>query len=225
MTLATAKPDSQIKADVIDELTWDACVDENAISVSAHNGVVNLSGHVRSYAQRLAACEAAHRVFGVLDVVDSMSVRASAAHDHTDEKLAAIVRSALQWDALVPDERISTTVSDGVVTLEGSVDSWSQRREAERVVSRLTGIRDVHNRILVAAQPVNPGQLKNDIEYALERQAQREARRIGVTVRDGVVTLTGSIRSWAERNAIERVVGSALGVKRVEDRTSVDPYH
>jgi osmotically-inducible protein OsmY len=62
------------------------------------------------------------------------------------------------------------------------------------------------------------------IEDALERQAEREARRIGVTVKDGVVTVTGRIRSWAEKNAIDRVVGFAPGVRRVDDQLIVDPY-
>ena len=80
------------------------------------------------------------------------------------------------------------------------------------------------NQITVAAKPIDPTRIKNDIEEALERQAEREARRIGVEVKDGVVTITGRIRSWAEKNAIDRVVGFAPGVRRVEDQLIVDPY-
>jgi osmotically-inducible protein OsmY len=104
------------------------------------------------------------------------------------------------------------------------VQTWSQRADAERVVRGLAGVRGVINQITVAAKPVDPTRIKNEIEDALERQAEREARRIGVTVKDGVVTVTGRIRSWAEKNAIDRVVGFAPGVRRVDDQLIVDPY-
>jgi osmotically-inducible protein OsmY len=99
-----------------------------------------------------------------------------------------------------------------------------QRADAERVVRGLSGVRGVINQISVAAKPVDSTKIRNEIEEALERQAEREARRIGVSVKDGVVTVTGRIRSWAEKNAIDRVVGFAPGVRRVDDQLVVDPY-
>ena len=168
--------------------------------------------------------EAAHRVHGVLDVVDEMQVKVPGIGARTDTDLARATRDALEWDAFVPDEKITSTVSLGIVTLEGLVQTWSQRADAERVVRGLAGVRGVINQITVAAKPVDPTRIKNEIEDALERQAEREARRIGVTVKDGVVTVTGRIRSWAEKNAIDRVVGFAPGVRRVDDQLIVDPY-
>ncbi|TAH34695.1 MAG: BON domain-containing protein [Planctomycetota bacterium] len=111
-----------------------------------------------------------------------------------------------------------------MVTLQGGVDTWVQRYEAEKSVQHLAGVRGVINNIIVEAKPVNAGQIQRQIEEALERQAEREARRIGVAVSDGVVTLTGTVRSWGEKNAIDRIAGSTLGVRRVEDRTTVEAY-
>ena len=142
----------------------------------------------------------------------------------TDAEIAKGVRDSLEWDAFVPDEKINSTVSQGIVTLAGNVETWSQRADAERVVRGLASVRGVINQITVAAKAVDPERLRNDIEEALERQAEREARRIGVSVKEGVVMLTGRIRSWAEKNAIDRVVGFAPGVRRVDDRLVVDPY-
>jgi len=224
MTTAIIKSDSQIKMDVLNELKWDSRIDETEIGVQVKNGIVTLVGTVDVYAKKIAAREASHRVHGVLDVVDELQVKVPGIGARTDTEVARAVREALEWDAFVPDEKITSTVSMGIVTLEGLVQTWTQRADAERVVRGLTGVRGVINQITVSAKPVDPTRIKNEIEDALERQAEREARRIGVTVRDGVVTITGRIRSWAEKNAIDRVVGFAPGVRRVDDQLVVDPY-
>jgi len=224
MTTAIIKSDSQIKMDVLNELKWDSRIDETEIGVQVKNGIVTLVGTVGVYAKKIAAREASHRVHGVLDVVDELQVKVPGIGARTDTEIARAVREALEWDAFVPDEKITSTVSLGIVTLEGLVQTWTQRADAERAVRGLTGVRGVINQIAVSAKPVDPVRIKNDIEDALERQAEREARRIGVTVKDGVVTITGRIRSWAEKNAIDRVVGFAPGVRRVEDQLIVDPY-
>lgn len=223
-TAATTKSDGQIKSDVLDELKWDAVVDETEVGVQVKRGVVTLTGNVSSYPKKLAAIDAAHRVYGVLDVVDDLRIRIPTVWERTDVDVANAVRSALKWDVLVPDDRITSTVSSGTVTLQGNVETWMQRYHAEHAVQRLTGVKGVINQIQVAARPVTSDHLKLEIEGALERQTEREARRIGVFVKDGVVTLTGTLRSWGEKNAIERVVGHAEGVRRVEDKTTVDPY-
>ena len=122
-----------------------------------------------------------------------------------------------------PDERIATTVSGGVVTLQGAVPSWAHRSDAERAIQRLVGVRGVVNRITVACAQADPVAIKLQIERALERRAERTARRITISVRDGVVTLTGPVASWIERQAIERIAGSSPGVRSVEDRMTIEP--
>jgi len=224
MTTALMKSDTQIKADVLNELKWDSRVDETDVGVQVRNGIVTLVGTVDVYAKKIASREAAHRVHGVLDVVDELQVKVPGIGARTDTEVARAVREALEWDAFVPDDKIRSTVSLGIVTLEGQVQTWAQRADAERAVRGLTGVRGVINQITVMTKPVDPIRIKSDIEDALQRQAEREARRLDIAVKDGVVTITGRIRSWAEKNAIDRVVGFAPGVRRVDDRLIVDPY-
>ena len=219
MTTATIKSDSQIKTDVLNEMKWDSRIDETDVGVQVREGIVTLVGTVNVYAKKIAAREAAHRVHGVLDVVDELQVKVPGIGGRTDTEIARAVRDALEWDAFVPDDKITSTVSLGIVTIEGLVQTWMQRADAERVVRGLSGVRGVINQITVAAKPVDSTKIRNEIE-----EAEREARRIGVSVKDGVVTVTGRIRSWAEKNAIDRVVGFAPGVRRVDDQLIVDPY-
>lgn len=224
MTTATIKSDSLIKTDVLNELKWDPIVDETEVGVQVKDGIVTLAGTISTYPKKLAAIDAAHRVFGVLDVVDDTKVNLKAPWQRTDQDIASAVRGALKWDVLVPDERIRSTVTSGVVCLEGTVDTWSDRFNAERAVQRLTGVKSVVNRITVSPKPVDAAQIKRDIEGALERQAEREAKRMDISVVGGVVTLAGAVRSFGEKNAIERVAWATPGVSRVIDNTQVDPY-
>jgi len=224
MPVAVARTDAQIKNDVLAELRWDSRVKETEVGVQVRDGIVTLTGAIDSYPAKMAAREAAHRVYGVLDVVDELRVRLPSSWERSDADIARAVREALRWDVTVPDERITTTVSGGTVTLEGEVHTWAERADAERALHRLAGVKGVVNRISIAIAACDADLLRRQIEEALERQAEREARRIGVRVEGGVVTLTGTVRSWAERNAIDRVAGFAQGIRRVDDRLTVDPY-
>jgi osmotically-inducible protein OsmY len=224
ITATAAKTDAQIQTDVLNELRWDHTVDATEVGVQVNGGIVTFTGTVNAYPKKFAARDAAHRVWGVLDVVDDMKVRLPTTSERTDEAIAKALRHALEWDVLVPDNRIRTTVSHGVVTLEGQVDTWTQRQDAEFCAQRLTGVKGVVNRIAVVGPEIDAAEIKHAIEEALERQTEREAKRIGVSVRNGVVTLSGNLRSWGEKNAIERVAAYSQGVRRVDDRTTVDPY-
>src|SRR5919199_5695656 len=127
---------------------------------------------------------------------------------------------ARRWSGipLVPEERISTTVSDGWVTLEGEVDRWTQREDAEHAVRHLAGVQGVTNRITVRAPHGAAETVRTAIEDALQRQAEREAARVKVAVHDGTVTLSGHVRSWREKEAILGAAGHAPGVQGGEDK-------
>jgi osmotically-inducible protein OsmY len=215
------KADSQIQLDVLEELRLDMRILATDVGVEVDKGVVTLTGTVSSYAKKVAAREAAHRVAGVLDVVDDLQVRIPNSLERTDTDIAQAVRQALIWDVYVPEERIQTTVSDGWVTLDGDVESWSQRNAAEDAIQNLMGVRGVMNRLTVNAPAVDAEDLRAAIENALERRAEREADRIRIAVDKGHVTLTGRVQSWAERQAIQGTVAGTRGVRQVENHLQV----
>lgn len=217
------KTDTQIHHDVLEELKWDSRVDETEVGVQVNNGVVTLTGTVTGWAKRVAAQEAARRVIGVLDVANDITVKVPGALTRTDTEIAQAVRQALEWDVFVPDDKIRSTVSDGWVTLEGTVDRWSQRDDAERAVRNLAGVKGVTNTItLKVTKPVTED-VRKAIEQALERRAEREARHIRVEVHDGTVTLTGTVHTWAERKSVLAAARFTPGVRSVDDRLRVEP--
>jgi osmotically-inducible protein OsmY len=168
--------------------------------------------------------EAAHRIAGVLDVANDIEVVPAGVLSRSDADLARAVRHVLQWDAFVPDERIRSTVSDGWVTLEGEVDLWREREDAERAVLRLEGIVGVINKISVMPRKVDPEELREEIEYALERRADREAERLRIEVNDGAVDLFGRVHSWQEKRAVVGSISHAPGVAEIRDHLRIDPY-
>jgi osmotically-inducible protein OsmY len=179
---------------------------------------------VTSWAKRVAAQEAAHRVAGVLDVANDIIVKVPGGLGRSDTEIAHAVRNALEWDVFVPDKDIQSTVSNHWVTLTGTVETVSEREDAARAVRNLTGVSGVDNQITVRQPRVAPERIRAAIEEALERRAEREARRIDVTVSpDGEVTLAGCVRSWAEREAVVASARYLRGVHTVQDRLRIDP--
>lgn len=220
---STQKTDAQIQHDVLSELRWDSRVDETEVGVTVHHGIVTLTGTVASYPKKLAAKEAAHRVIGVRDVANELEVRVPGEQAPSDTEIAGAVRNALVWDTRVPHAKIQSTVTGGIVTLEGVVDYTSQREDATRAVGSLAGVRGVINEIVVFQPEVAPHALRASIQAALERQVQREAKRIQLDVVDGKVTVTGAVRTRAEHDAVIGAAWGTRGVQLVIDQLHVDP--
>ena len=218
------RSDRDLKQRILREIKWDSRIPWASIDVIVSDGVVTLTGNVSSYAQKIAAQDAVHRVLGVLDVANDIQVQPVNRFFRTDSEIAGAVRNALEWDALVPNELIKSTVSNGWVTLEGEVDYWRERSDAERAVRQLAGVVDVTNRITIRKQAVDQKQLREEIEFALERRADREAERLRIEVNDGAVDLWGRVHSWQERRAVLGSISHAAGVTQVRDHLRIDPY-
>lgn len=218
------KSDSEVKQAVLTELKWDTRVEETDVGVEVDNGVVTLTGTVSSWAKRLAAQEAAHRVAGVLDVANDIQVKVPGSAMRTDTEIAQAVRDSLEWNVFVPDTAIRSTVSQGWVTLEGNVAVSSERQEAEKAVTNLAGVRGVTNRIEVKPPSVYAYDVRTAIEEALERQADRSAGRVQLDVHDGSVSISGVVHSWAEKRAVIGAATGTPGVRSVEDHLRIQPY-
>jgi|SRR6185312_370696 len=209
--------DMKLQQWVSDELAFDPRVDAAHIGVSAHNGVVTLSGRVDSYAEKFAAEEAARRIKGVTAVAQHLEVHLPSDKKTDDAEVAERLVRMLRWDVLVPNERIKVKVERGYVTLSGEVEWHYQRAEAEADARKLGGIKAVINDIRVR-QAIRSENVEARIRAALERNAATEADRVSVDVTGTKVTLTGKVNAWTERETIERAAWSVPGVTEVDDQ-------
>lgn len=217
------KTDLDLQQDVARELAWDTRLSPTDIGIQVKNAVVTLTGTVASWAKLRAAQDAVHRVAGVLDVANDLVVEPIGSTQRTDTEIAHAVRQALEWDVMVPDRQIQSTVSHGKVTLEGTVLSWSQRSDTERAIERLTGVKRVLNRIQIeGGDEVDLDAARHAVANALERHAERDAAHIDLQTANGTVNVSGVVHSWQEKEAVLGAVRGTRGVREVGDHLRID---
>jgi osmotically-inducible protein OsmY len=213
------KTNAELEDDVLDELNWDPSINADKVEVSADEGTIKLSGSIGSYSEMHQAERDARRVWGVVAIVNDLDVRLPPASQRTDADLAGAARDALEWNALVPPG-IGVTADHGRLTLTGEADYNYQRQAAYDAVRWLIGITSINNQIRITPH-VSAPDVKSKIERALVRNAEIDARNITVATSHGNVTLTGTVRSLAERDQAGWSAWGAPGVHDVHNELTV----
>lgn len=210
------KTDTQLQQDVMSELEWEPSVHAVQLGVEVNDGVVTLAGHVDSFLEKWEAERAAQRVSGVKALVVDIEVRLAALSHRSDEDIGRAARNVLEWMTAPNKEGVNVMVEGGWLTLSGEVDWQYQKLAAADATRHLMGVIGISNQISIKPK-VTLADVKTQIEAALTRHAKADARKIDVKVKNGSVTLSGKVESWAERQNATHAAWSMPGVFNVVD--------
>jgi osmotically-inducible protein OsmY len=212
--------DKIIRQLIIDELDFEPSVNAANIGVAVERGVVTLTGHTGSYAEKHAVERAVQRIKGVRAIAEEIAVRYSNEKKTADDQVAERALKIIAWNATLPDDAIKVQVTSGWVTLNGTVEWNYQRLAAEAAVRKLRGVIGVSNQIVVKPR-VQASDIKVKILAALKRDAELEADAIRVDVDGSKVVLEGKVKAWRERVVAERTAWAAPGVTSVIDNLCI----
>jgi osmotically-inducible protein OsmY len=219
---APVPTDAQLQNDVRNALLQDLhVVNPLRIKVEAKNGWVTLRGVVASRHQQSLAVRDAHEVVGVIGVIDLTSV---GPERQDDETVYQNIRFALDTDSALSKFHISLGVKDSIATLSGSVKTAYEKAHAGDIASRVKGVRGVINQINVSIiATYSDATLTKQIESRMAHNGQTHwiADQIDLQVKDGVVTLSGTVDTWAECTEAAYVVAMTDGVRNVVNRLKV----
>ena len=214
------KSDADLKSDILSELKFEPNVRTTDIGVLVDHGTVTLNGFATSYSEKWDAVRATKRVAGVNALADDIKVKLLDGYSRTDGDIAAAAANQIRWSSTVPADVVQTTVSDGWITLEGEVEWWYQKNDAEKAVEDVMGVKGVSNQISIKPK-LSADKIDTDIRSAFERNAMLDAAKITVETSGNKVTLIGKVRNYAEKEEAERVAWAASGVYSVDNQLSV----
>lgn len=217
----TMKTDSEIQKHVMDELSWLPFLNAHEIGVAVKDGIVTLSGTVDTYSKKVAAEAATQKIEGVKAIAEEIQVRLGHEDNKTDAEIASAVINALKWNNAMKKSEIKVEVEKGWVTLSGNVEWDFQRNSAVHTVQDLTGVAGIFNNIVVRSS-VQPKDVENNIMAAFHRSAAIDAKKLNIEVNGSAVTLSGKVRSYAEKRDAEKAVWFVPGINRVDNKIEID---
>jgi osmotically-inducible protein OsmY len=200
-------------------LFWEPHLTGAAIGVTAHEGIVTLSGTVARYDMKLDIEQIVKKVRGVKAVVMHINV-----HDHPqaadEESLAQQALQALELHTSIPPEHIKIVVANGWIYLVGSVDWQYQKQAAEKAVSRIMGVKGVVNSLLIHSDRTDMLE-KKALCDAFDRSSILRGKTIAVGVHQNEVTLTGVVDSLVQKEEAERIAWNAPGIWRIHNQLEI----
>ena len=143
----------------------------------------------------------------------------------TDKEIQQAVLRELDYEPQVRSTEIGVAVKDGIITLSGNVDSYSNRYHAERAAKRVAGVKAVVNDLEVHVPTERTDEdIARAAVRALEDRISVPRDQVKVTARDGRITLEGDVAWQYQREAAASAVRHLYGVKGVSNLITIKPH-
>jgi osmotically-inducible protein OsmY len=218
------KTNEELQTDVQNAIKWEPLLNAAEIGVTAKDGVVSLTGVVDSYAKKLEAESATKKVIGVKALIENIEVKFTSAWTKTNEQIANEVLVALKSNWSIPNDKVTVTVENGWVTLDGELPWNSQKEAAKSAVNYLSGVTGVTNNIKIKSESHDAIE-KKEVEAAIGRSWSVDDSDINVSVSGTTVTLTGMVSSWYQKDEAGRIAWNTPGIWNVKNELEVDYYY
>jgi osmotically-inducible protein OsmY len=203
----------EIRADVSSHLFWDSRIDDSDISVDVSDGTVILSGSVPSFPDRWEAEDDAWSIPGVRTVDNRLKVSPVMSPALEDDQVRARVEKVLAWSPAIGASRVRVSVQGGVVTIEGTMDSYWQKARARDLAAGVSGVVDVADGLSVSPpHEISDEDIRNDILGTLARNTLVDTSRVNVEVGGGIVTLTGAVDDYNAYRTVYQIANYTTGV-------------
>ncbi|MFW6324193.1 MAG: BON domain-containing protein [Desulfovibrionales bacterium] len=214
--------DSRIRREILDLLKWDGRIDSTNIDVQVENGTVTLLGTVPALVGLNIANSDAWFVSGVKDVANLIKVDKLIGRALQDREIQDRIEQLLAWSAVLDSRHIRVFVQDGMVFLEGTIRSLPEKMHAQELISGMSGVSRVENRIGIAPrEDVLDHELAERLQKNMHGNQLVGSKNISVTVDKGRVVLEGETESWEDRRRAEEAASYTRGVTTVENRIVV----
>ena len=206
-------PDPLIESAVKERLANDGRLKSKGVEVKAKNGMVTLSGTVETITEKALAEHLVESTYGVKGVVNNLMVRPPVSKD---DEIRKAVEEALRTTPALEKQDVQVDVSQGVVTLKGSVDTLAQSLAAESAAKKIRGVVDVVNMLKVVETPRPDREIERDVVLYLQASPLVNLDDLDVSVKDGVVKLKGKIDNLTYKYVIASDLEKIRGVRRVD---------
>lgn len=205
---------------------------DDAVRMSAKDGVVTLTGTVAEESHKTLAEQTAEGLPGVARVDNQLATKAEVAAENADIWIGRKVKLALLFHRNVDAVGTIVEVKDGVVTLKGQVANLAQKELTTEYAKDIENVIEVKNEMTLAAAPtkvertegekIDDASVTAQVKSALSTHRSTSSIKTKVVTRNGEVTLTGLARNAAEKSLVTKLVSDIPGVTRVNNEMTID---
>ncbi|MGV9172611.1 MAG: BON domain-containing protein [Promethearchaeia archaeon] len=209
----------QIKKEIQDHLLWDPRIDESNIEISVTKEFIKLSGSVPSHPQKVYAEVAAKEVGDKPKIVNEIEVIFSPEFKTpNDNEIKTGLKKIFDINSCLEARKIEVTVNQGKVLLKGIVNSYWEKKMAEKLGSEIPGIKSIENQLTVKPpETLSDEEIAEEIQGALKRSLRVDSEKVDIEVKDGIVTLSGTVGSLSAYSAAEKAAKLSKSVIDVQN--------
>jgi osmotically-inducible protein OsmY len=199
---------------VQDRLSWNNEIDESQISVSVINGNATLKGCVTTYPEKVLAEIEASMVVGIKSINNEIEVKFSEKlESRSDKDVEEAMYCLLDANSEINTNDVKVTVKEGIISLEGKVNSLWKREKIQKMASQIKGVNSIKNNILIKpSKKISDEKIKDLIGKSLKNSVRIDSENVKINVEDGVVIVSGVVSSFVEYEAIIEIITSTNGV-------------